>query len=98
MNTVPDEPDPPMPRDFGVRYILWMAWCNAITILSVLQGIFATLALAGDMFSHNTVRIYMVANAILSAVVAQIKRNKPPGPPPTKPVPTVSPPSQETKP
>jgi len=73
-----------MPRDWGWRYIGWAIWCNFITILAVLQGIFATLALAGDMFSHTTVRIYMVANAVISAIVAQVKRNSPPGPPPVK--------------
>jgi hypothetical protein len=77
------QPDP-VPRDFGWRYIAWLAWTNAVTILMVIQGVFATLALASDMFSHNTVRVYMVASAVLSAVVAQIKRNAPPPPPPTK--------------
>lgn len=73
-----------MPRDFGWRYIGWMLWCNLITVLAIIQGTFAVLALATDIFSHNTVRIYMVINAILSGAVAQIKRNKPPGPPPLK--------------
>lgn len=78
-----NNPDP-VPRDWGWRYITWLIWCNAITILAVAQGVFATLALASDMFSHTTIRVYMVANAILSALIAQIKRNNPPSPPPTK--------------
>lgn len=76
--------EPPVPAGFGWRYVGWAIWTNAITILSIIQGVFATLALASDMFSHTTVRIYMVSNAVLSAVIAQIKRNKPPSPPPTK--------------
>jgi hypothetical protein len=74
----------PMPLDFGWKYVWWVAWSNAITILAIAQGTFATMALASDMFSHNTVRIYMVANAVMSAIIAQVKRNLPPGPHPRK--------------
>jgi len=73
---------PDMPRDFGIRYVFWFIWCNLITIVAIAQGTFAVLALASDMFSHNTVRIYMVISAVLSAVIAQVKKNVPPGPPP----------------
>ena len=74
----------PMPRDFGVRYVLWFAWCNAISILSIIQGSFAAAALMTDLFSHTTIRVYMVCNAVLSLIIAQVKRNSPPPPPPLK--------------
>jgi hypothetical protein len=83
--------DEPMPRDFGWRYIGWLAWCNAITILSTLQGVFAAVLLVVDvpddphpMLSHTAVRVIFLINAVLTALVAQIKRNNPPGPPPSK--------------
>lgn len=83
-----NDPDP-MPRDFGLRWIMWMAWSNAVTILAILQGIFASLLLVGDdpnnpLFSHNAFRYIMLGNAILTGLVAQLKKNHPPPPPPTQ--------------
>ena len=83
---------PPMPRDFGWRYVWWFLWCNAITLLATAQGCFAALALMSDMFSHTTIRIYMAANAVLSILIAQIKKNNPPPPAPLKIAPLVNPP------
>jgi hypothetical protein len=84
-----NDPDP-IPRDFGLRYILWFCWSNAITGLSILQGIIAYLMLDEQIFDHTTFRYIVLANAILTGTVSQIKRNYPPGPPPTK-IPTVEP-------
>jgi hypothetical protein len=76
--------DTPMPTNFGFRYIAWAVWANLITILAVLQGVLATLMLDQDIFSHETFRYIVLGNALLTALVAQIKRNSPPSPPPTK--------------
>lgn len=73
-----------MPRDFGWRYVGWFLWSNAISLLSTAQGTFAALALASDMFSARTLKVFLVTNAILCVVISQIKRNNPPGPPPLK--------------
>lgn len=73
-----------IPRDFGWRYILWQIWCNALTLVGIAQATFASLALMSDMFSHDTIRWYMVASAVLSIVIAQIKKSNPPPPPPLK--------------
>ncbi len=83
-----NSPDP-IPRDFGWRYILWMIWSNAITILAALQGIFVSVLLVSDdptnpMLPHYVVRWIVLGNAVLTGVVAQLKRNSPPGPPPVK--------------
>ena len=75
---------PPVPANFGLRYIGWAIWTNLITILAVLQGIMAALMLDQDIFSHETFRYVVLANAVLTGAVAQIKRSNPPGPPPTK--------------
>jgi hypothetical protein len=86
-----NNPDP-VPRDFGWRYIAWMAWCNAITILAVLQGALASVLLAVDdsaknpLLTHNEFRLVILGNAVLTGLIAQVKRNKPPGPPPVKQV------------
>ena len=85
-----NSPDP-IPRDFGWRYILWMIWSNAITILAALQGIFASVLLVSDdptnpMLPHTWVRWIVLGNAILTGVIAQVKRNSPPSPPPTQKV------------
>jgi hypothetical protein len=87
MNTPAED----MPRDFGIRYILWVCWSNAITILMTLQGVFAAVLLVAEndtskdpLLPHTWVRWIVLGNAILTGVVAQIKRSNPPGPPPTK--------------
>jgi hypothetical protein len=79
----------PIPAYFSWRYILWALWSNAITALSILQGAFASILLIADdpanpVLSHNTVRVIILANAVLTGTVAQIKRNNPPSAPPTK--------------
>ena len=82
--------DDAMPRDFGWRYIGWLAWTNAITILSVIQGAFASALLVVDadpahpMVPIKVVQIIVIGNAVLTGIVAQIKRNNPPPPPPMK--------------
>ena len=75
---------PPEPTRFGWAYIGWAIWTNLITILMVLQAAFASLTLANDLFTKNTERTILLVNAILTAIIAQIKRNNPPSPPPTK--------------
>lgn len=74
-------PQPPtpdqIPKNFGCKYVAWFFWSHAVSILSIVQGVFATLSLATDMFSHNVVRGYMVANAITCAILANIDRRKP---------------------
>jgi hypothetical protein len=79
-----------MPRDFGLRYIAWFLWSHAITGLSILQAVFASVLLAADgdpnhpLLPHEAVRWIVLGNAILTGVIAAVKRNNPPGPPPTK--------------
>ena len=75
-------PVPPMPRDFGWRYILWVTWCNALSILGTAQAILAMLALDPTLVSAKSYHYITLANAILVVVVAQWKKNAPPGPPP----------------
>jgi hypothetical protein len=73
-----------IPRDFGWRYVLWLTWSNAITILAVIQGVLSALMVTQGIFDHTTFQYLAIGNAILTAIVAQVKRNKPPGPPPRK--------------
>ena len=88
-----NDPTPQMPSNFGFRYIGWFLWCNLITILAAAQGIFAAVLLAaGDdsskdpLLPHTWVRWIVLGNAILTGVIAQVKRNSPPSPPPTQKV------------
>ena len=78
--------DDPVPAYFSIRYIIWLAWSNSITGLMTLQAIFATLTLDPQLLSHSASHYVLIGNAVLCAVVAQVKRNNPPGPPPTKDV------------
>ena len=66
------------------RLIWWALWSNMITLLATVQTIIAALMLEQDVFSHETFRKIVIANAILTAIVAQVKKNKPPGPRPTR--------------
>jgi hypothetical protein len=72
---------PPIPSNFGVRYVMWFLWCNAITALMITQAAFATLTLDPTLIPHNLTHWMLVGNAVLCAALAQIKRNTPP---PTK--------------
>lgn len=91
---LPDE-TPPVPPNFGWRYIVWVSWWNfckgfgvslrfiwshAITILSVMSAIFAAITLDPTIVDHNTFHYILIGQMVLTAVLAQIHR----GPPPPK--------------
>jgi len=63
-----------MPSNFGLKYILWFFWSNAITSLMVVQVIFATLAL-DESVPHNVAHWCLIGNAVVTAVVAQVKKS-----------------------
>jgi hypothetical protein len=66
-----------MPANFGWRYVLWFTWSHAITVLMVLQAIFATLTLDPTLVSHDVFHWLLITNAVLCAVLAQVKRDNP---------------------
>ena len=82
------QPDDPVPAYFTWRYLLWLCWTNAITLLATLQGLFSILLLeAGEdpsFLTHTQIRWIYFANAALLFIVAQAKKQNPPGPPPMK--------------
>lgn len=89
-----NEPDPlpPIPSNFGLRYVLWWLWCNAIQLASLLQGAFASILLVIEPMDPNVkppvprwvVLMVLLGNAILTGMIARTKRNNPPPPPPVK--------------
>jgi hypothetical protein len=68
----------PVPSYFGVRYVLWFLWSNAITMLMLVQGAFTALTLDPTLVSHTTFHWLLIGNAVICAALAQIKRNNPP--------------------
>jgi hypothetical protein len=72
--------DEPMPRDFGWRWVLWMAWCNAISILATLQAVFAAITLDPTLLPHDVVHWIQIASLILLVIIAQLKKYNPPPP------------------
>ena len=69
-----------IPADFGVRYIIWyLFWRNAITVLMIVQAAFsAVLALLPTMVNDKAFHWLLITNAVLCAILAQIKRDQPP--------------------
>ena len=67
-----------VPASFGARYIAWAIWSNAITLLMIVQAILATLTLDPTIMPHDEFHWLLVANAVLCAILAQIKRNTTP--------------------
>jgi hypothetical protein len=80
-------PDDPVPKDFGWRYILWSCWCgilslgtflwrNAITVLSTASAVFTALTLDPNqtLVSHTAFHYILLANFILTVILAQINR------------------------
>jgi hypothetical protein len=94
-----DDGLPPIPPNFGWRYILWVAWWNfyrgsglvitfawrnAITILSITSAIFAAITLDPTIVDHDTFHYILIAQMVLTAILAQIKRSPYPPLPPSK--------------
>jgi hypothetical protein len=67
-----------MPANFGWRYVLWFLWSHAITVLMITQAIFSTLTLDPTLVSHDVFHWMLIINAVLCAVLAQVKRDHPP--------------------
>src|SRR5271169_4460209 len=65
------------PSYFGWRYIWWIIWSKAITILMIVQAAFTTLTLDPTLVPHNVFHWLLIANAMMVAVLAQIKREVP---------------------
>jgi hypothetical protein len=63
---------------------MWVIWSNAITILASIQGVITLLMVDQEIFTHETFRYLVLANAIVTGIISQIKKNNPPGPRPTK--------------
>lgn len=74
-----------MPRDWGWRYLWWVAWTNMLTIICTIQlgFIYLTADNTLDLSDKSSHRLLAVAN-LLGIVVAQIKRHNPPKDPPRK--------------
>jgi hypothetical protein len=66
------------PSYFGWRYIWWMAYKNAITILMIVQGGISAITLDPSLVSHSTFHWMLIANSVLCLTLAQIKRDHPP--------------------
>jgi len=94
-----EEETPPVPPNFGLRYIWWVSWWNfcrglrvtlvfiwahAITILSILSSIFAAITLDPTVVAHDVFHYILIGQMILIAILAQIKRSPTPPPPPSK--------------
>jgi len=89
---------PPIPTNFGLRYILWVAWWNfyrgtgitlsfiwahAITILSIISAIFAAITLDPTVVDHDVFHYILIGQMVLTAILAQINRRPSPPIPPT---------------
>ena len=71
-----------MPPNFGFRYIAWAIWSNAITIVSSLTAIFTAITLDPTLVSHTAFHWIVIGVMAGNVILAQIKRNNPPTPPP----------------
>jgi hypothetical protein len=82
-------PLPPIPANFGLRYIAWWIWCHMIFLLSIVQGGLSAAMLvadspkdpanpaAGTLFPHIWVVGFMLGNAILTAILSRVERKMP---------------------
>jgi hypothetical protein len=78
------DPNNTVPAYFSWRYLAWLGWSNAISILATLQAIFAAITLDPTLVSHETYHWITIFSLVLTVVVAQAKKNYPPSPPPVK--------------
>jgi len=77
---MPDESIPPIPTNFGPRYIAWWMWCNAISLLASIQAVFAGITLDPTLVDHQTFHVISICNLALIIVIAQVKKSNPPPP------------------
>lgn len=73
----------PVPAYFSFRYVLWIFWTQAITILGAAQGglsvlLAATMDSKNPPISHLATLILTGVNGGLIAALANIRRNNPP--------------------
>ena len=54
-----------------------MIWSKAITILMIVQAAFTTLTLDPTLVPHNVFHWLLIINAVLVAILAQIRRDMP---------------------
>lgn len=66
------------------KWLGWFLWSNAITLIQVVQVSIAGLMIYAEAFPHEVFRKLVIANAILTGIISQIKANRPPGPPPER--------------
>ena len=90
-------PDPPMPRDFGLRYMIWIAWTNKLTILMALQALFTAVTLDPTLVNHQVAHWCLIVANVLGIVGAQYSRRNPIPPPPVQgqPISTIIKPPKE---
>jgi hypothetical protein len=72
-----------MPKDFGIKWIVWLMYTNAVSIIMTLQLIFLYLSADNSIPQQYVHWCLGVAN-ILGIVVAQIKNRFPVPPRPLR--------------
>ena len=90
--------DDPVPAYFSWRYIIWLSWSNAVTILGTIQAIFQAITIDQTLVDHTTAHIISIINLAIMVIIAQMKKNNPPGDPPMKTVPSTLPETLNVKP
>ena len=70
-------PMPQMPKEFSFKYVMWVLWCNAVTVLVTIQGVLAAITLDPTLMSHVIFHWVSIGNALLVIVLAQIERRGP---------------------
>jgi hypothetical protein len=73
-----------MPRDFGVRWLVWMAYSNMLTIVFTAQLVMMQVAYDPHNAQSPWVHWVLTGANVFGIIGAQIKRNKPPPPAPRK--------------
>jgi hypothetical protein len=74
---------PPMPKDWGFRYIGWLLYTNALSIVMTVQLIFLQFTMDSTL-SRPTVHWLLSGVNVLGIIIAQIKRATGPPPRPLK--------------
>ena len=65
------------------RYTVWLIWSNPLTIFLTIQSIFLQLTMDTTM-SRPVVHWSLTGANMLGILIAQLKKNNPSPPPPTK--------------
>lgn len=66
--------EPPMPPDFGWRYVFWIGWTNKLSIIMFLQTVFLAITAQPGVLTDTTIHGLLIVTNVLGIALAQYNK------------------------